>query len=94
MDGLSAKDICAILKACKEANVNSFTFGDLEVDFGAKEEANDYHIHLADKFLDQKTYQATEDQKPTEDEINMQMAIENPVMWEKMELGEVTDANV
>ena len=48
---LTAKDICNIIKACKDAGVNEFTLGSLQFSLGATPERVDQQSPVADPLL-------------------------------------------
>lgn len=79
---LTAKDICSIIRACKSSGVKKFKLSSLEFDLEA-----DSSVQLRTPYWGTNAAQDDTNQMAFDhDEANMQLALENPVEWEKMQL--------
>lgn len=89
----TASDICSIIKACKGSGVTELVLGDLKIGFGPKDHA--WPEMPLPRQLNFKDVDSNQNASPTEidqEEINYQLAIDDPVAWERQQL-EGNDAN-
>jgi hypothetical protein len=76
---MSAKDICAIVRACRGSGVSKLSLKDLSIEFGGEVSATQ-QIHYSKDVIE-------ETEKPSQEEFNFQLALDNPVEWERLEMG-------
>jgi predicted nucleic acid-binding Zn-ribbon protein len=100
---LQVKDICAIIKSCRNCGVTKFKFGDLEVDFGRPalsphgkcgEAVNHLSVaEITDEIHEKQMKEALEqDELRLKDEQVAQALIENPLLAEQLIMdGELED---
>lgn len=80
----SAKDLCAIIKACHVSGVSELTIGDMKIGFGSQKWVEFNPHPIADE--------PTEITKPepnsflSKEEVEYQLAIDDPVAWEQAQL--------
>jgi hypothetical protein len=83
---LNAKDICAIIKACRSNSVDKFALKDLVIEMGPASSVRikwpSSSVASVDDLKSEYDYGLEEDEK------DLQMALENPVEWERMQLEE------
>lgn|GEM_PF-4776539 len=90
----SARDICNIIKTCKESGVAEFSLGALQVNFGKTPGAAEPQLPLTDpSLIKPQSEQTTEMQLTVGDEVNLaeafyaQQLIDDPVGFEETILG-------
>lgn len=97
MSSLTAKEICEIIKACKDSEVSSLKFGELKLKFGPPKAK--FVRPEQTQEISEIDYEPTEDsveidpnlettQKEILDEVEMaNLALEDPEAYEEMLLG-------
>ena len=81
---MDAKELCAIIKACKNSGVTDFKMGDIVIGFAKVDET--WPTYSQAKSIkpigEHEIPQMTQDP----DEYHYQLALENPVEWERQQL--------
>ena len=80
---LSAKDICSVIRACRANSVSKISLHGVEIEFG--------EVKKGDALPKWDIPTLSADESPSEvemdeDEKDLQMALENPVEWERLQL--------
>lgn len=96
---LAAKDLCAIIKTCASAGVDSFTLGELSISFRKKSESVTPAIVPYEaswpsepEAADAESEQIANRPPPvSEEELQLQIAVEDPVEWERQALEDRED---
>lgn len=78
--GLSARDVCSIIRNCKDARIAKFVWGDLVINF-TNEIIADTITNVVP--VDDVTEDVMPDSAPNTPDLE-QMKIENPLEWEKL----------
>jgi len=96
---LTSRDICAIIKACASAQVENIAIGELSICFRKKSEEpekTEYTFSSPVFTVSGDAHNApsipSELPRLDEDELNAQIAIEDPIEWERRLLEEESNA--
>jgi hypothetical protein len=86
--GLTAPDVCLIIKECKDAGLAEFHWGDLQIIFWAKVQQIPTPTHVPEAILERQAKIEQEDisdqELLTREEQLMRLQVENPVEYERM----------
>lgn len=88
---LSAKDICAIVKACAENGVSSLKIGELHIELGVQEKPSEQPIQYIYSPQPTETTGVESSSSKPEDENYYDSQfdyIEDPAEWERRQLEE------
>ena len=92
--GLSAQDVCAILKSCRQNQVVRLKFGDLELEFSPREgafpiETNSGFVRRTPKLTDEIVEKGELEKRVGHEQESLDLlAVEDPVAYEKFLMGD------
>lgn len=94
--GLTAREVCSMIRACKDAGLKSLTWGDLDIQFWGEVQSIPHPIHVPQATVERQ--RAIETESIEEQELSLRQSqleilrIENPGEYERLlAQGELTE---